>query len=645
MEPIIPKPPPPPPPPLPKPKEESMRQLFEEKSPTPQPSDPKRLYSPETKAVAADLKAKMEPAVPPGAGASVLVAANGERAQHLGFGQTSVEGGQPVDKNTAAIIGSGAKMFTGILSKVLEQKGILSLQTKLSELMEDFSIFTDPEAARDITLEMLLSHTSGLQYHAEIGNNAREGMNWDQILEQMGEEVKNNPKKAIGFTNVPGDGVYAYSNQISLAGIFIEKAYKKATGQSCTYAEILNKELLTPLSMTRTGYKQPDGKALRVYRNDNNNPRSEDGDLRDPVMHPVGGLWSTAADMEKLAEAFRTAFKTREGLKGADGKVLLSPEALEDLLRPRGLSGVASLGIDRVGSFFGKGGEILTYDFKFCFDRETDSYIVSFCNFNNSPEFRGYIEQGHQVPGYIDHVIPTIDRIHGTTPTAAEPAESAQGLPLEKCDRFYYGGFGIVGIKSDAPGWINWNGEVLPVKETGKNRFVITGTEHKGKAVIFNTGYKGNPYLFIEERPKIEKVIIPIAFKAVSPADKARFEEIEALKREKDFSAAEVAAAQGTYASTMGAEGMPPITLKIEGGAIKVSSQERLDDKGKPLEIPMTVAKSVRDQSGNLSELWLVGSFMRVPLFQLKLIKQPQWELKVVDFTSKDEVDTLKILN
>ena len=64
---------------------------------------------------------------------------------------------------------------------------------------------------------------------------------------------------------------------------------------------------------------------------------------------------------------------------------------------------------------------------------------------------------------------------------------------------------------------------------------------------------------------------------------------------------------------------------------------------GHPIKIPMTISSNKTDSNGNLNELWLVGSFMRVPLYQLKLSKQASglWMLEVIDFSSKDSVDKI----
>lgn len=648
-----------------------MQQLFIERSFSAQLADFQHLsdswYGVETRSVVSELRERMIPTIPSGAGASVLVAANGEKPRHLGLGTTSVEGGQPIDINTTAVMGSGAKMFTGILSKVLEGKGVLSLQTKLSDVLEErhFAIFHDPAAAKNITLEMLLSHTSGLQFHADIERNEREGMDWDKILDGMCEEAAKNPKKKIQITGVPGDGIYAYSNQISLAAIFIEMAYHRAykkthpdSTDKFTYADILMREVLTPLGMSRTSFIKRSENVLRTYSNEDGIPKSGDADIRDPVHQPAGGLWSTAADIGKLAEAFAKALKTGEGLKSADGKtVLLNPEALEDLLRPRDVRGIVALGVDVVGPFFGKGGEISTYDFKFCFDRETGSYIISFCNFKNSLEFGGEKESGAKV-GYINRVIQTLDEMHArfarpktsSVPVVTDPykvSTSYTGLPLHSCNVFYYGIMGIIGMHSDERKWVNWNGEILPIKQIGKNKFLIVANEqHAGKIVEFVKGHKGNPYILIETTPSTQKVINPIAFRGVTPIGaKSQIDEIETLKLQRNLPLEGILDAQTTYVSTLGARGALPTTVTIDPDqrTIKVSSQERLDPDGHPLEIPMTISRSEIGPDEQLNELWLIGNFMRVPVYQLKLSKQESgvWKVQVVDFASKEAVDTM----
>lgn len=606
----------------------------------------------ETATIVRELTEHITPTIPVGAAASVLVAANGEKPQHIGFGSTSVDHGDPINPDTAAVIGSGAKMFTGVLSKVLEQKNILSLKTTLADVLEErhFAIFADPEAAKKITLEMLLTHTSGLQFDAEIGNNERENMRWDEILEGMLEATQANPTEKIKFTGVPGDGVFSYSNQICLAGAMIEHFYNQAYAQEnpssdkeFTYAEILEREVLAPLGMTRTSFVKPEENVIRAYKNDHGTPASLDADLRDPVMHPVGGLWSTATDMGKFAEALATAFKDGKGLRSADGeKVLLSSENLTDLLTTRGISGEIALGIDIVDSFFGKGGEISSYDFKFNFDRDTGSYIVSFCNFKDNKEFGDYIRC----------IIPTMDEMHhkfsgkdqlaiaSNAPRNINVSETHHSLT--DCDEYYMGAQGIIGKNRYDDQWVSWNGETLPLTKQGKDRFLIGGTgPYSGKTLILGVGQASKDrYIFIEEVPETEKCVVSTAFKEVKVEEKEKHQEIEQLKNQKNILLRGIKDAEGVYFSAR-VDGADPMRISIDPEhGIKVLEQRQRD----PREVTVTISDSKKDQNGKITDLWLVGNIMIVPMYELKLSKNAdhEWQLEIIDFASKKWVETLK---
>ena len=116
--------------------------------------------------------------VPKGAAGMIAILQRGEKPEYIASGDTSVISKiRSINERTAFLIGSGAKMFTGLLTKIVEEKGTLSLNSKLSDFMreEEFAMFADPEAVKEITLEMLLSNTSGLQYWADDFNNTRAG--------------------------------------------------------------------------------------------------------------------------------------------------------------------------------------------------------------------------------------------------------------------------------------------------------------------------------------------------------------------------------------------------------------------------------------------------------------------------------------
>ncbi len=73
------------------------------------------------------------------------------------FGHTAKDNGQPVDDQTAFVIGSVSKSFTAVAIMQLKEKGALKLDDSVSEYLPEFKGST----AADITIRQLLSHTSG----------------------------------------------------------------------------------------------------------------------------------------------------------------------------------------------------------------------------------------------------------------------------------------------------------------------------------------------------------------------------------------------------------------------------------------------------------------------------------------------------
>ncbi len=413
-----------------------------------------------------------------------------DNIQHLKKEISAQEAAQPVNMQTAACIGSGAKMFTAVLSKVLCEKGILSLQTKLSDVLteEQFQIFEDPESAKKVTLEMLISHTSGLQYFADDNNKLRKGKSLDEILKSM-------QPKGIRFIANPGDGVYSYSNQIELAAVMIEKAIEKAYNKKMNYADIMKAELLDPLGMTRTSFNKPtDTNVLRAFHEGS----SFDAEILDPLMQGAGGLWSCMEDMTKLVEAYG-----EKGLITPSGVTLISAEGLKDIAQRRGLNGNTGLGLNIEGSIVGKGGSVITYGFTLKMDPSNGNAVISMCNFMDDKKNFDPFAKG--VQGALDAMYPDRAMLSAKPkPTEKEAQLAKEGCPMNECDLFFRGDRGYVGVKqiNEDPGIkLNWNGQTLPVRNLGEGRYLIFDDGYSGGQIlqIITGKHTGTTYAIIEK--------------------------------------------------------------------------------------------------------------------------------------------------
>lgn len=561
---------------------------------------------------------------------------------HLKHEISAQESARPVNMQTAALIGSGAKMFTALLSQVLCEKGILSLSTKLSDVLteEQFQIFEDPESAKNITLEMLLSHTSGLQYFADDNKDSRKGQSLDEILKGMRPE-------GIRFIAQPGDGIYSYSNQIELAAVFIEQAYKKkmepqrqelqkkiekaekhiaylenkrdhtdsgASGRArksslnsqieahkqrlkslksdlgkipSTYADIMKAELLDPLGMRRTSFDKPeDTNVLRAYRRGS----SFDTEILDPLMRGAGGLWSCMEDMTKLAEAYG-----ENGLVTSSGKTLITREGLQDMARVRGVNGSTGLGINVEGSVVGKGGSVASYEFTMKMDPPKGNVVISMCNFTG--EKSNFDSFSKSVKGALDVMYPHKEVQLESQPklTEQESLLAKEGFPMSQCDLFFKGDRGFVGLKhiDENPGIIlNWNGQTLPIRKLDENRYLILDSGYPGGQIlqILTGKATGKTYVFIEKEGETN------AFQAIAKSEMFFPGDTTFLK--------DISGARGAYESKIGG---PTFQFDIDETPNKPPGCQ-ISIEGFPPPVTALVTDVKKDEDKRTSEVFLQGN-------------------------------------
>lgn len=182
-------------------------------------------------------------------------------------------------------VGSVTKTFTTLLAMKLIQDGDLpnGLSTKCGEVLPDEifdTLFEDPTAARSMTLEQLLSHTSGLECDDHSCNQKEPSKT---LLERFLVEGKGGRK--YKHTSKPGDGIGTYSNAgYAFAGLMMEVAYNKAhpTSPPLSFSQIMQKELFQGVfQLTETSL--------------------EPGPTQDVLQSPAGDVKSSVHDLLKVA--------------------------------------------------------------------------------------------------------------------------------------------------------------------------------------------------------------------------------------------------------------------------------------------------------------------------------------------------------
>ncbi len=183
----------------------------------------------------------LAPVFKPGTpGAVVLVTKDGRPLLRKAYGMASLELGVPMEPGHILRIGSMTKQFTAAAILMLMERGKLRLDDPISKLLPDF-----PLQGRTVTVEHLLTHTSGLTSYTDVPE-WRPLQRKDMTVAEILAMTKDKP-----FEFEPGTK-YAYCNSgYILLGAIIEKA------AATTYEDFLKKNILEPLGLKDTSYDSP----------------------------------------------------------------------------------------------------------------------------------------------------------------------------------------------------------------------------------------------------------------------------------------------------------------------------------------------------------------------------------------------------
>lgn len=165
-------------------------------------------------------------------GAAIVIVKDSSVIFQRGYGVRRTGSADSVDVNTVFRIGSLSKGFAGVLTGMLVQEGKLHWDDRVVRYVPEF-VLSSPEQTRNIQLLHLLSHTTGLPYHAYT-NMIEAGYDLRSIAALFGR---------LPLHGKPGE-IYSYQNAVfSLAG----EAIQAVTGK--TYAQTLTDKIFRPAGM------------------------------------------------------------------------------------------------------------------------------------------------------------------------------------------------------------------------------------------------------------------------------------------------------------------------------------------------------------------------------------------------------------
>ena len=145
-------------------------------------------------------------------------------------------------------IGSDTKAITALLAAIMVEKGKLKWTSTLSDIFPELSDKMDKNM-RTVTLEQLLSHTSGMPSDDEkfvelmLKTFELEDKNLDEIRYWMVSNLVKKPLK-----NKPGS-TFAYSN---MGYVTVGAMIEKVTGR--TWEELVTEKIFNPLGLETAGF-------------------------------------------------------------------------------------------------------------------------------------------------------------------------------------------------------------------------------------------------------------------------------------------------------------------------------------------------------------------------------------------------------
>jgi CubicO group peptidase (beta-lactamase class C family) len=294
------------------------------------------------------------------AGAATLVLRNGKVVDLQTYGYRDIGRKLPMDKDTICRIWSMTKVITSVAAMMLVEEGKLTLAEPVSkhvpELKQmrvltggtaDAPVLTD--AARQITVKHLLTHTSGLTY--TWGNDpVPELYRRVKIFEAPSLKAFIAKVASVPLLAQPGEK-YNYGINTDVLGYVVEVA------SGMPFDKFVQSRILTPLGMNDTHWVVPEEKLSRLAKTytvkDGKLGETSLDDVAVPAGVPYGGmgLYSTIGDYARFGQMLLNGGQL-------NGVRLLSRKTVE-LMTGNHLSTLKVPSIDPNGGYgFGLGGSV-----------------------------------------------------------------------------------------------------------------------------------------------------------------------------------------------------------------------------------------------------------------------------------------------
>lgn len=247
-------------------------------------------------------------------GVMVGVVQDQELIWQKGFGFADVKARRPMTAETKFRMASHSKMLTAIAIMQLREEGKLRLDDPVEKHLPWFKVKPAGEDDGPITVEQLLSHSSGLQREASDHWTSYDFPTEQELIALMGGRQ----------AALPPQTRWKYSNlAYGVAGLLVETL----SGQR--FADYAQANILAPLGMANSSFDKPvPGLATPYGRRMPDGSREVFGFVDARGMAAATGLTSDVRDMARFVSA-----QFRKGPRGGDQ--ILSSGSMREMQRVR----------------------------------------------------------------------------------------------------------------------------------------------------------------------------------------------------------------------------------------------------------------------------------------------------------------------
>lgn len=244
-------------------------------------------------------------------GAAVAVVSDTSVIFLKGFGLKQAGTTDSIDVHTVFRLGSVSKCFASVLAGALVSDQLIGWDDPILKYYPQFQLIS-PEHTNKVTIRHVLSHTTGLPYHAYT-NMIEEHLPLDTLLASL---------KTVKLFGEPGQ-IYSYQN---VGYSLIEKVVENATHQ--TFERALTENIFKPLGMYSSSASY-----LAIMNHDNvAQPHNFSRKHWVPMpisdtyynVSPAGGVNASIADMALWLKSLLTG-----------GEEIMADTALSEIFEPQ----------------------------------------------------------------------------------------------------------------------------------------------------------------------------------------------------------------------------------------------------------------------------------------------------------------------